>query len=297
MDLTHSYSEDINASHGRFVYIFEERKMMFEIPFGISRIGRDPETSDLLLQDPTISASHCSIFASNEDTFVKDCHSKNGTSVNKRRLKNNEKVKLFHNDVLQLGQYRLRFFVKDSTTSLMPQEQPEVIVSLPTDQTRQTGHEAASDFPTQEETSPTPSSRWQPFFKCSAFVLGSVLVVAFIMITLIGQYNAPQDGKSFYKVLDTSLGKTLQLLWEKSLEEIVASVFSLLLRQIDVALWIDRLASAAGVTAANVAEIRRYFEVINEVRDVVLDPTYTDSTGSGERFMQDLNLPGWRPNT
>jgi FHA domain-containing protein len=52
---------------------------------GVNRIGRNP-ANDICLDDSTVSGHHCEIVVLNEDVFVRDVGSTNGTFINGQRV-------------------------------------------------------------------------------------------------------------------------------------------------------------------------------------------------------------------
>ena len=69
-------------------------------------LGRHPECS-FTLQDTRISAKHCRIFHSDNQYFVEDLKSRNGTIINHRTISAIQSLN--HNDLLILGDTYLRF--------------------------------------------------------------------------------------------------------------------------------------------------------------------------------------------
>lgn len=70
-------------------------------------LGRDDE-ADILLDDPSVSREHAVIKRENNDFFIEDAGSLNGTYVNRGIIEN--KYKLERGDEIQIGKYRLLFF-------------------------------------------------------------------------------------------------------------------------------------------------------------------------------------------
>jgi len=66
-------------------------------------MGRDPST-DISLNDPSISRKHAEITQKDGKVFIADLGSSNGTSINSRKLTAGEKVLLAKEDIIQLGQ-------------------------------------------------------------------------------------------------------------------------------------------------------------------------------------------------
>ena len=76
-------------------------------PLGTGRvtIGRRP-TSDIFLDDVTVSRDHAILVRRGSEYHLDDCGSLNGTYVNRRRI---ESHRLTHGDELQVGKYKLAF--------------------------------------------------------------------------------------------------------------------------------------------------------------------------------------------
>ena len=53
---------------------------------GVNRVGRNPD-NDHCLVDPTVSSYHCEITVSNEEVFVRDLESTNGTFINRQPVR------------------------------------------------------------------------------------------------------------------------------------------------------------------------------------------------------------------
>jgi FHA domain-containing protein len=75
-------------------------------------IGRKPH-NDVQIDNLAISGEHASITTILDDAFLEDCNSTNGTYVNGQPIK---KRTLSHNDVIELGKYRLKYLA-DAATS------------------------------------------------------------------------------------------------------------------------------------------------------------------------------------
>ncbi len=70
--------------------------------------GRHP-SSDIFLDDVTVSRNHAILRRSNGEFVIEDQGSLNGTFVNRRRI---ERAELADGDELQIGKYRLTFLQK-----------------------------------------------------------------------------------------------------------------------------------------------------------------------------------------
>jgi hypothetical protein len=73
---------------------------------GVVTIGRDP-TSDVFLDDVTVSRDHAQILTGDRGLILRDLGSLNGTYVNRRRIEGDEV--LHDGDELQVGKFRLTF--------------------------------------------------------------------------------------------------------------------------------------------------------------------------------------------
>lgn len=73
-------------------------------------IGRSPQ-NDIVLDNRAISAEHAIIVTMNNDSFLEDLNSTNGTQVNGQPIKRHF---LQENDVIELAQYRLRYLPEEN---------------------------------------------------------------------------------------------------------------------------------------------------------------------------------------
>ncbi len=81
----------------------------FLIESDVTSAGRNPE-SDVFLDDITVSRKHAEIRRQDDGFYVHDLGSMNGTYVNRERV---EVTKLAASDELQIGKFRLVFFVRE----------------------------------------------------------------------------------------------------------------------------------------------------------------------------------------
>ncbi|MFZ6718959.1 FHA domain-containing protein [Undibacterium sp. Ji49W] len=93
-------------------------------------IGRRP-SNDVVIDHLTVSGQHAAVDTSSNGSFVLDLGSTNGTMVNGQPVK---KHLLQHDDIIDIGKYKLRFQVeaKGTTPALSPaevKEQPTVKAS------------------------------------------------------------------------------------------------------------------------------------------------------------------------
>ena len=80
----------------------------FVLEGDVTRAGRHPD-SDIFLDDITVSRRHAEIVRSGEGHAVRDAGSLNGTYLNRERI---EDSPLANGDELQIGKFRLVFFVR-----------------------------------------------------------------------------------------------------------------------------------------------------------------------------------------
>lgn len=78
----------------------------FALPRGISRIGRDPSSNEIVLLDPSVSSRHAAIEVSPQAVVLRDIGSTNGTRLNGRQL--TQAVILKEGDRVTFGSYELR---------------------------------------------------------------------------------------------------------------------------------------------------------------------------------------------
>lgn len=80
----------------------------FVLENDITRAGRHPD-SDIFLDDITVSRRHAEIHRVGDGFAVRDAGSLNGTYLNRERI--DEAAALANGDELQIGKFRLVFFV------------------------------------------------------------------------------------------------------------------------------------------------------------------------------------------
>jgi pSer/pThr/pTyr-binding forkhead associated (FHA) protein len=81
----------------------------FAIKKGANSIGRRAENDISLTGDPYVSGSHAELLADETGYFLTDVGSTNGTMVNSLPLAAGEKQALSDGDVVNIGQFSLRF--------------------------------------------------------------------------------------------------------------------------------------------------------------------------------------------
>lgn len=94
------------------IYVRDEEFTTKKISNQKITIGRDPSKANVIILEPIISKSHCTIFVKEEKIFIKDNDSTNGTFLlnNDVRIKEQE-VK--ENDVISLGKTGIvKFIIK-----------------------------------------------------------------------------------------------------------------------------------------------------------------------------------------
>ena len=97
-----------------------------ELPDGATTVGRD-ELNILVLGDASVSSFHCVIDAVDKHFRLRDLLSTNGTRVNGLRI---SEKKLYHGDVLRIGNFDFRF---EAPEALLPSEPSKAnqTVSIP----------------------------------------------------------------------------------------------------------------------------------------------------------------------
>jgi len=81
------------------IYVEDEKSRSYKITTA-TRIGRDPAQTDISIQELIVSKFHCTIYFKDDDVFIKDNHSTNGTYVNGKQITDQ---KLADNDLVTLG--------------------------------------------------------------------------------------------------------------------------------------------------------------------------------------------------
>lgn len=81
--------------------------VIYPLPEGVVTIGRSP-SSDVFLDDVTVSRNHARIQRSGSSVVLQDLGSLNGTYVNRRRIEVEEDLE--NGDELQIGKFRLTYF-------------------------------------------------------------------------------------------------------------------------------------------------------------------------------------------
>ena len=83
-------------------------------------VGRDP-MNEIVIDHPTVSRRHVELLLTDSEWFVRDLGSKNGSSLNGKKL-SSEPVRLSHGSELRLGGDRVRasFLSDDETIPTAP---------------------------------------------------------------------------------------------------------------------------------------------------------------------------------
>lgn len=93
------------------IYVNNEKTNIFDVASTL-RIGRDPAQTDISIPELIVSKSHCTIYVKENEVWIKDNSSTNGTFVNRQRITD---VKLEDNDVIMLGKkgtVRINFHIR-----------------------------------------------------------------------------------------------------------------------------------------------------------------------------------------
>lgn len=69
----------------------------------VFRLGRDGHQVDFAIRNPVVGRVHATLYVENEELYLVDEESKNGTYAGNDRLKSGERVKLVSGDVFRLG--------------------------------------------------------------------------------------------------------------------------------------------------------------------------------------------------
>jgi hypothetical protein len=102
---------------------------VIELNLGVNRLGRSP-VSDVRIEHPTVSATHCEIVLAADGVVVRDCASSNGTFVNGKRVKD---ARLSAGQTLHLGEVELLVETTEVTIAIpkfdVPRPAPPVVLS------------------------------------------------------------------------------------------------------------------------------------------------------------------------
>ena len=102
---------------------------VIELNLGVNQLGRSPD-SDIQIEHPTISSTHCEIVLANDGVTVRDCASANGTYVGGERV---QEARLLAGQTLHLGKIELLVETTDVTIAIPkfdpPRPAPPVVLS------------------------------------------------------------------------------------------------------------------------------------------------------------------------
>ena len=100
---------------------------VIHLKLGTNRIGRSSE-NDFVIEDPTISATHCEVDLGADGVTVKDCNSTNGTYVAERPV---TQATLWAGQVLRIGDVELLVESTDVTIAIpkfeLPRPAPPIV--------------------------------------------------------------------------------------------------------------------------------------------------------------------------
>lgn len=102
--------EETNVLQSPYLMVDGQKKV--EVKGESFKIGRDPRNTDFTLNHGAIGRVHATILTVNNQYFLKDNQSTNGTYVNGRRLDKGENVKIKHDDVIRLATEEMTFRVR-----------------------------------------------------------------------------------------------------------------------------------------------------------------------------------------
>lgn len=85
--------------------MFEDKKIPIATKITIGR----SETNDIIIDDTLVSRFHAVIQKINEDYFIKDLNSTNGTMVNNEVVPKDKYIKLNAEDVILIGRTKINF--------------------------------------------------------------------------------------------------------------------------------------------------------------------------------------------
>lgn len=104
----------------RLVLTSKDRQTVQEVPFDRPSItiGRKP-SNDLTFNRPEISGSHAAFLFENNQYFVMDLGSTNGTLLNGAQLVAREKYSLQDKDLVTVNPYNIQFIVEDESMDTM----------------------------------------------------------------------------------------------------------------------------------------------------------------------------------
>jgi len=112
----------------KLVLATKDRQTVQEVPFDrpTITIGRKPN-NDLAFNRPEISGNHAAFLFENNEYYVTDLGSTNGTLLNGAQLVAREKYKLQDTDVITIGPYSIQFVMEVESMDTMIEIPAEVI--------------------------------------------------------------------------------------------------------------------------------------------------------------------------
>lgn len=72
-------------------------------------IGRD-KSNQIIIADPKVSKFHAVVTFENNEAYIKDTNSTNGTYINNKRIESGKKVKLSNGDKIKIGNTVLIYY-------------------------------------------------------------------------------------------------------------------------------------------------------------------------------------------
>ncbi|MES2978070.1 MAG: FHA domain-containing protein [Pseudomonadota bacterium] len=82
----------------------------------VTAVGRRPY-NDIVIENLSVSGEHALLEVQGEHTYLQDLNSTNGTQVNGKPIK---KVRLNHDDVIEIGRYRLQYLAPNAESANKP---------------------------------------------------------------------------------------------------------------------------------------------------------------------------------
>ena len=87
---------------------------IYEISKDRITIGRSGDRDFALTLEPSVSRIHAEILVRDAKYYIRDCQSKNGTSVDGKMIKPDEEVPLQPNQIFQIADVKLRLRLKSN---------------------------------------------------------------------------------------------------------------------------------------------------------------------------------------
>jgi hypothetical protein len=94
--------------------IISKDSMTLPLSKRMVRVGRDPG-NDIVIPHKTISSFHATILFKDGYFYVEDVRSTNGTKLNKKKIKENEPVRLKSGDRIDFADHEFRFLLPSET--------------------------------------------------------------------------------------------------------------------------------------------------------------------------------------